>query len=57
MYVSCRYCGRSLTDPESRMRGYGPDCAAERGLPHGSSRGNRMDGQEELPIPPTGGAL
>ena len=22
----CRRCGRPLTDPESRLAGYGPDC-------------------------------
>jgi len=57
MYAFCRFCQRRLTDEISTTLGYGPDCAAERGLPHGSSRGNRMDGQEELPIPLTGGSL
>ena len=29
MEVKCRHCGRKLTDPESRERGYGPECWAE----------------------------
>lgn len=27
----CGYCGRELTDPESKMHGIGPDCRGERG--------------------------
>lgn len=26
MYFRCQNCGRKLTDPESRQRGYGPEC-------------------------------
>lgn len=26
----CRVCGRTLTDPESRERGIGPDCLTKR---------------------------
>ena len=26
MYSRCRKCGRKLTDPESRARGFGPEC-------------------------------
>lgn len=29
MEVKCRHCGRKLTDPESRERGYGPKCWAK----------------------------
>jgi len=29
----CGYCGRNLTDPESRLRGIGPDCWEEKYLP------------------------
>lgn len=25
-FASCRRCGRSLSDPESKIRGYGPTC-------------------------------
>lgn len=31
--MSCHRCGRELTDPNSRLVGYGPDCCAELGLP------------------------
>lgn len=51
-YVACRFCRRPLTDPESRALGYGPDCAAERGLPHGAARRPQTAGagQEELDL-------
>lgn len=26
MYIKCQKCGRRLTDPESKRRGYGPEC-------------------------------
>lgn len=26
MYSRCQMCGRKLTDPESMVRGYGPEC-------------------------------
>ena len=26
MYCRCRKCGRKLTDPASRQRGFGPEC-------------------------------
>lgn len=26
MYTRCRRCGRKLLDPESRARGFGPEC-------------------------------
>jgi len=26
MYIKCQNCGKLLTDPESRQRGYGPEC-------------------------------
>lgn len=26
MYSRCRKCGRKLTDPDSRARGFGPEC-------------------------------
>ena len=29
MYGRCRKCGRKLTDPISRKRGFGPECWAE----------------------------
>ena len=55
IYAACRYCRRSLTDPESQRRGYGPDCAAKRGLPHGSlnprpRHGTPGDGQQALDL-------
>lgn len=31
----CMYCGLTLTDPESRHKGYGPVCAGKFGLPWG----------------------
>jgi hypothetical protein len=31
---SCAYCGRSLTDPESRLRGIGPDCWEDKHVPY-----------------------
>ena len=31
----CQFCGRELTNDESRERGYGPVCAAKWGLPYG----------------------
>jgi hypothetical protein len=33
--ASCCFCGRELTTPESQTVGYGPVCAADRGLPWG----------------------
>jgi len=29
----CQFCHRELTHPESKLRGYGPTCAAKHGLP------------------------
>ena len=29
MYGRCKKCGKRLTDPESRLRGYGPECWEE----------------------------
>ena len=29
MYSKCQRCGRKLTDPESMIRGYGPECWAD----------------------------
>lgn len=29
MYGRCKKCGKKLTDPESRLRGYGPECWEE----------------------------
>ena len=29
IYGKCRKCGRRLTDPESRARGFGPECWEE----------------------------
>ena len=26
VYSRCRKCGRKLTDPDSRARGFGPEC-------------------------------
>jgi len=41
MDVKCRRCGRKLTDPESRERGYGPECWAEvAGITHVRRSGN-----------------
>jgi hypothetical protein len=31
----CQFCSRVLTNPESRLRGYGPTCAENHGLPWG----------------------
>jgi hypothetical protein len=39
-------CGRELTDPVSRMRGYGPECDPEHRT--GASREHVID-QEPLP--------
>ena len=30
-WPSCGLCGRALTDPSSRLRGFGPDCAGRFG--------------------------
>lgn len=35
-YHRCVFCGRGLDTPESITVGYGPDCAAQRGLPWGN---------------------
>ena len=32
----CMYCGLTLSDPESKHRGYGPICAKHYGLPYGN---------------------
>lgn len=32
----CSFCGRQLSDPRSKAVGYGPDCAANFGLPWGT---------------------
>lgn len=29
MYGNCQKCGKKLTDPESMIRGYGPECWGE----------------------------
>lgn len=29
MYHRCQKCGKQLTDPESMIRGYGPECWGE----------------------------
>lgn len=29
MYTRCRNCGKRLSDPESMIRGYGPECWGE----------------------------
>ena len=29
MYHRCQKCGKSLSDPESMIRGFGPDCWEE----------------------------
>ena len=29
MYNRCQKCGKQLTDPESMVRGYGPECWGE----------------------------
>lgn len=40
MYSTCRKCGRKLTDPESRRRGYGPECwASVTGISDSGSAG------------------
>lgn len=35
LYGICCFCGRELSDERSIVVGYGPDCAAQRGLPWG----------------------
>ena len=35
----CQFCGRVLTHPESKLRGFGPTCAAKNGLPWSAGSG------------------
>jgi hypothetical protein len=35
----CQFCGRMLTHPESKVRGYGPQCGSKRGLPWSAGSG------------------
>lgn len=65
-WVECRGCHRELRDPESRALGYGPSCAAKRGLTPAKPRRTRavrrpkpatvppaadtIPGQEALPL-------
>lgn len=48
----CCFCGRPLTQPESVDRGYGPDCAEQRGLPYGETSTPMRN--ESAPVKPSG---
>ena len=37
VWPHCCFCGRGLTDPDSRHRGYGPECAQQMRLAHGGA--------------------
>jgi len=39
IWGSCTFCGRTLEDPESVERGYGPVCAKRHNLPHNNRHG------------------
>lgn len=39
----CGYCGRHLTTPESVDTGFGPDCSALLGIPHGRGLAHTFD--------------
>lgn len=47
MYGRCKKCGKKLTDPESRLRGYGPECWEELVARIRAS----IDDEENRPIP------
>ena len=47
MYSKCQRCGRKLTDPESMVRGYGPECWADIV----NIVREQMHPQEDEPIP------
>jgi len=58
MYFKCQNCGRKLKDPESRERGYGPECWGKITGIHVSEMGEdeQIDGQmsifDLLDVPP-----
>jgi hypothetical protein len=46
----CQFCSRELTHPESKLRGYGPTCAAKHCLPwDGSTSGSELDSNDGVP--------
>lgn len=54
----CQFCGRVLTHPESKLRGFGPTCAAKNGLPwtagSGETSGNWSHDGVSLDLVETG---
>ncbi len=42
MYIKCQKCGKKLTDPESKIRGYGPECWGC--ITGKNSKANKYDG-------------
>ncbi len=42
MYIKCQKCGKKLTDPESKIRGYGPECWGY--ITGKNSKANKYDG-------------
>lgn len=48
MDVKCRRCGRKLTDPESRKRGYGPECWAKETGTEVVHRRKQLPGQVSI---------
>ena len=49
--VRCRDCGRILTDPDSRIRGRGPECWGKSNVPMAGRRTAPAPEQAVLPIP------
>jgi hypothetical protein len=50
----CCFCHRELTQTESVRRGYGPECAKDRGLPYGKTTTpeSKSEGEGEAPRSP-----
>lgn len=46
MYNTCQKCGKRLTDIESRLRGYGPDCWGE--IVSAYSKPQNLPGQMDI---------
>jgi len=57
-WSQCRSCHRELRDPESRAIGYGPSCAAKRGLtPPKQQRTRSVPRRRPATVPPAPDAL
>jgi hypothetical protein len=48
----CGFCGRTLTDPDSKMRGIGPECSRTPGRPRCSTRSNTGSAATTTPRSP-----